>query len=87
VGKTVSEAFNWAHRLELACRTQLAAMACNSPLRDVPQVGAAHAELRLDDVVGALVVGEGLREYLLAVAGGEFSRERPLDLAKRAKAD
>ncbi|HEY5324545.1 MAG TPA: class II aldolase/adducin family protein, partial [Caldimonas sp.] len=23
VGKTVSEAFNWAHRLELACRTQL----------------------------------------------------------------
>ena len=37
VGKTVSEAFNWAHRLELACRTQLAAMACNSPLRDVAQ--------------------------------------------------
>ena len=37
VGKTVSEAFNWAHRLELACRTQLAAMACNSPLCDVAQ--------------------------------------------------
>jgi ribulose-5-phosphate 4-epimerase/fuculose-1-phosphate aldolase len=27
VGRTVGEAFNWAHRLELACRTQLAAMA------------------------------------------------------------
>ena len=33
VGRTVGEAFNWTHRLELACRTQLAAMACNSPLR------------------------------------------------------
>lgn len=37
VGRTVGEAFNWMHRLELACRSQLAAMACNSPLRDVPQ--------------------------------------------------
>ena len=36
-GRTVGEAFNWLHRLELACRTQLAAMACNSPLRQVPQ--------------------------------------------------
>jgi len=36
VGNTVGEAFNWMHRLELACRTQLAAMAANSPLRDVP---------------------------------------------------
>jgi ribulose-5-phosphate 4-epimerase/fuculose-1-phosphate aldolase len=35
VGRTVGEAFNWTHRLELACRTQLAAMACNSPLRQV----------------------------------------------------
>ena len=35
VGHTVGEAFNWTHRLELACRTQLAAMACNSPLREV----------------------------------------------------
>jgi ribulose-5-phosphate 4-epimerase/fuculose-1-phosphate aldolase len=32
VGRTVGEAFNWAHRLELACRTQLAMMAANSPL-------------------------------------------------------
>jgi ribulose-5-phosphate 4-epimerase/fuculose-1-phosphate aldolase len=32
VGRTVGEAFNWTHRLELACRTQLAAMACNTPL-------------------------------------------------------
>jgi ribulose-5-phosphate 4-epimerase/fuculose-1-phosphate aldolase len=37
VGRTVGEAFNWAHRLELACRTQLAAMACNTRLRHVPQ--------------------------------------------------
>ncbi|HZY17301.1 MAG TPA: class II aldolase/adducin family protein [Ramlibacter sp.] len=36
VGRTVGEAFNWTHRLELACRSQLAAMACNSPLRSVP---------------------------------------------------
>jgi ribulose-5-phosphate 4-epimerase/fuculose-1-phosphate aldolase len=32
VGRTVGEAFNWCHRLELACQAQLAAMACNSPL-------------------------------------------------------
>ena len=32
VGRTVGEAFNWMHRLELACRSQLAAMACNTPL-------------------------------------------------------
>jgi ribulose-5-phosphate 4-epimerase/fuculose-1-phosphate aldolase len=37
VGRTVGEAFNWMHRLELACRSQLAAMATNSPLVKVPQ--------------------------------------------------
>jgi ribulose-5-phosphate 4-epimerase/fuculose-1-phosphate aldolase len=37
VGRTIGEAFNWMHRLELACRSQLAAMACNSKLIDVPQ--------------------------------------------------
>jgi ribulose-5-phosphate 4-epimerase/fuculose-1-phosphate aldolase len=37
VGRTVGEAFNWAHRLELACRTQLAAMATNAALVPVPQ--------------------------------------------------
>lgn len=37
VGKTVGEAFNWMHRLELSCKAQLAAMACNSPLQQVPQ--------------------------------------------------
>jgi len=36
VGRTVGETFNWAHRLELACRSQLAAMATNSPLVQVP---------------------------------------------------
>jgi ribulose-5-phosphate 4-epimerase/fuculose-1-phosphate aldolase len=37
VGRTVGEAFNWTHRLELACRSQIAAMSCNTKLRDVPQ--------------------------------------------------
>lgn len=37
VGRTVGEAFNWTHRLELACRSQIGAMACNSPLRSVAQ--------------------------------------------------
>jgi ribulose-5-phosphate 4-epimerase/fuculose-1-phosphate aldolase len=36
VGKTVGEAFNWMHRLELACRSQLAAMATGARLRPVP---------------------------------------------------
>lgn len=37
VGNTVGEAFNWMHRLELACRAQIGAMSCNTPLQ---QVGA-----------------------------------------------
>jgi ribulose-5-phosphate 4-epimerase/fuculose-1-phosphate aldolase len=37
VGRSVGEAFNWAHRLELSCRTQLVAMACNTPFVKVPQ--------------------------------------------------
>ena len=37
VGRTVGEAFNWMHRLELSCRTQLAAMACNTPLSEVSE--------------------------------------------------
>lgn len=36
VGNTVGEAFNWMHRLELACRSQVAAMSCGTPLREVP---------------------------------------------------
>jgi len=36
-GATVGEAFNWMHRLELSCKAQLAAMACNSPLQKVSQ--------------------------------------------------
>ncbi|MET1115228.1 MAG: class II aldolase/adducin family protein [Comamonas sp.] len=35
VGRSVGEAFNWMHRLELACRAQLAAMACNTPFTAV----------------------------------------------------
>lgn len=37
VGRTVGEAFNWCHRLELACRSQIGAMSCNTKLRPVPQ--------------------------------------------------
>ncbi len=36
-GRSVGEAFNWLHRLEVSCRAQLAAMACNSKLNAVPQ--------------------------------------------------
>ena len=32
VGRTIGEAFTWMHRIELSCHTQLAAMACQSPL-------------------------------------------------------
>jgi ribulose-5-phosphate 4-epimerase/fuculose-1-phosphate aldolase len=35
VGNSVGEAFNWMHRLELACRSQVAAMSCNTPLQKV----------------------------------------------------
>jgi ribulose-5-phosphate 4-epimerase/fuculose-1-phosphate aldolase len=37
VGRTVGEAFNWMHRLELACRAQIGAMSCNTPLQAVPR--------------------------------------------------
>ncbi len=37
LGKTVGEAFNWMHRLELSCRAQIAAMSCNSPLQAVSE--------------------------------------------------
>lgn len=37
VGRTAGEAFNWTHRLELACRSQIGAMSCNAKLRPVPQ--------------------------------------------------
>jgi ribulose-5-phosphate 4-epimerase/fuculose-1-phosphate aldolase len=36
VGRTIGEAFNWMHRLELACRSQLAAMATGATLTPVP---------------------------------------------------
>jgi ribulose-5-phosphate 4-epimerase/fuculose-1-phosphate aldolase len=37
VGRTIAEAFNWMHRLELACRAQLAAMATGAKLGTVPE--------------------------------------------------
>jgi len=37
VGKTIAEAFNWMHRLELTARSQLAAMATGAKLCPVPQ--------------------------------------------------
>ncbi len=36
-GNTIAEAFNAMHRLELSCRAQLAAMACNTELHPVPE--------------------------------------------------
>ncbi|MGI4983109.1 MAG: class II aldolase/adducin family protein [Janthinobacterium lividum] len=35
VGHSIAEAFNAMHRLELSCKSQLAAMACNVPLNEV----------------------------------------------------
>jgi len=37
VGRTIAEAFNAMHRLELSCRAQLAALACNAKIIQVPQ--------------------------------------------------
>ena len=37
VGRSVGEAFNWMHRLELSCRAQVQAMSCNTPPQTVPQ--------------------------------------------------
>jgi len=37
VGRTIGEAFNWMHRLELSCRAQIGAMSCNSPISKVSQ--------------------------------------------------
>ena len=34
--RTIPEAFNAMHRLELSCKTQIAAMSCNTKLIDVP---------------------------------------------------
>ena len=35
VGRSIGEAFNWMHRLELSCYSQLAAMGCNTPFAKV----------------------------------------------------
>ena len=35
-GRSIGEAFNWMHRLELACRAQLAAQATGQEIRAVP---------------------------------------------------
>ena len=37
VGRSIGEAFNWMHRIELACHSQLAAMACNTPFVKVAE--------------------------------------------------
>jgi len=37
VGRTIAEAFNAMHRLELSCKTQIATMSCQSPMQKVPQ--------------------------------------------------
>lgn len=43
-GATIPEAFNCMQRLELSCKTQLAAMSCNSKLVEVPEdiLAATH---------------------------------------------
>jgi len=43
-GATIPETFNAMHRLELSCKTQIAAMSCNTKLVDVPTqvVEATH---------------------------------------------
>ena len=35
-GASIPETFNAMHRLELSCKTQIAAMSCNTKLVDVP---------------------------------------------------
>jgi len=35
-GRTIGEAFNWMHRLELACRAQIAAQSTGQKIRPVP---------------------------------------------------
>ena len=57
------------------------------PLRHEAQVGAADLELRLHDLERALVVGQGLRQDLLALARGDLGRERVLHFAERAQPD
>ena len=54
---------------------------------DEAQVGAADLELRLHDLERALVVGERLRQDLLALARGDLRGQRVLDFAERAQAD
>ena len=47
VGRTVAEAFNALHRLELSCKTQIAAMSCGTKLREVPQAVVAPVMLKV----------------------------------------
>ncbi len=37
VGRTIGEAFNWMHRMELSCKAQLAAQATGQKIVEVPQ--------------------------------------------------
>ena len=80
VGRTVGEAFNWTHRLELACRSQVAAMSCNTKLREVPQAVLealrdarlhvrAEREARERDRQGGTVVRTGVGERPERVLG------------------
>ena len=56
-------------------------------LRHEAQVGAADLELGLDDVEGAAVVGERLREDRFALAGRDLGRQGAFHVAERAQAD
>src|SRR5690606_40840990 len=46
VGRTIGEAFNWMHRLELSARSQLAAMATGAQLVQVPKAVVERSEER-----------------------------------------
>ena len=48
VGRTIPEAFLYLHRLETACRTQVDALAMNSPLAHVPEEVCAQSARQID---------------------------------------
>ena len=49
VGRTIAEAFLYLHRLESACRTQVDALAMNSPLLELPSAVAENSARQIDE--------------------------------------
>ena len=50
VGTTIPEAFNALHRLELSCRTQIAAMSCNSRCSTAVAISSPACTVRLPSI-------------------------------------